>query len=106
MSNELKRKVTTRIEQEQKNKWLSVRGDPELFYLDFKDLGAIIQNNWDLFAPYFPDQIWILSKINELAECRNLVAHNSVIGDHERDVIRVNFNSILKQLVYALRQNF
>jgi hypothetical protein len=54
-----------------------------------------------LFKPYFPQQSWIATKIDELGNCRNLVAHNSYLGKHERDVIRVNFNSIIKQISSA-----
>ena len=80
------------------NKWKRIRGDKELYYLDFKDLCVLIRSNWKLFQKYFPNLPWIETKINELAECRNLIAHNSYLGDHEKDVIRTNFNSILKQL--------
>lgn len=90
--------IAVRKEQEKKNLWIGVRGNSDLFYFDFKDLGVLIQNNWDIFKTYFPDQAWISSKIDELGNCRNLVAHNSVIGEHERDVIRINFRSITKQL--------
>jgi len=90
--------IVHRKNEETKKKWMSLRGDSELFYLDFKDLGTIIQNNWDLFSSYFPDQNWILTKIKELSDCRNLVAHNSFIQEHEKDVIRVNYTSILRQL--------
>ena len=95
--------ISQRKQRESKNKWLRLRGGSEIFYLDFKDLGTIVQNNWNLFSSYFPNQGWILTKINELAECRNLVAHNSFIQSHEKDVIRVNYNSILKQLDLTLR---
>ena len=95
--------ISQRKQRESKNKWLRLRGDSEIFYLDFKDLGTIVQNNWNLFSSYFPNQGWILTKINELGECRNLVAHNSFIQSHEKDVIRVNYNSILKQLDLTLR---
>lgn len=95
--------ITLRKEQEAKNQWISIRGDAELFYLDFKDLGTLILNNWDIFRMYFPDQAWISSKIDELANCRNLVAHNSFVGDHERDVIRVNFRSIVRQLTSYIK---
>lgn len=90
--------IEKRKMQESTNRWLRVRGNSELFYLDFKELGTLIQNNWAIFKDYFPDQSWINSKMDELGNCRNLVAHNSYIGDHERDVIRVNFNSIVRQL--------
>ncbi len=98
LSSNAKKGIEIRKKDEAKNAWMSIRGGSDLFYLDFKDLGDIILNNWELFKPYFPDQSWISSKINELGDCRNLVAHNSFLGDHERDVIRVNFNSIVRQL--------
>ncbi|MCK4427787.1 MAG: hypothetical protein KAW16_04820 [candidate division Zixibacteria bacterium] len=103
LNKDILRGISYRKQQEMKNKWLRLRGDSDIFYLDFKDLGTVIQNNWGLFSPYFPNQSWILSKINELADCRNLVAHNSFIQSHEKDVIRVNYNSILKQLQFSLR---
>jgi hypothetical protein len=90
--------IAFRKRNEERNKWLSIRGNSDLFYTDFKDLADIITNNWPLFAAYFPDQAWIRTKIEEMANCRNLIAHNSYIDDHERDVIRLNFRSILRQI--------
>jgi len=94
----VKKAIESRKKQEVKKQWMRIRGDSDLFYLDFKDLSPIILNNWDLFENYFPDQAWISTKIEELGDCRNLVAHNSYIGDHEKDLIRVYYKSILKQI--------
>lgn len=96
--------ITARKRNEQKNKWLRIRGDSDLYYLDFKDLGDIILNNWPLFSKYFPDQAWIKTKIEEMANCRNLVAHNSYVGEHEREVIRLNFRGIIRQLEQHIGQ--
>jgi hypothetical protein len=98
ISNSVKTSIQARKNAEQKNQWISLRGDSELFYLDFKDLSALITNNWDYFKNYFPDKQWITVKIEELENCRNLVAHNSYIGQLEREVIRVNYNQILRQI--------
>ncbi|MEK4294049.1 Swt1 family HEPN domain-containing protein [Paenibacillus sp. FSL R5-0914] len=98
LNKSIKDSIDIRKKQEEKNKWIRVRANSELFYLDFKELGMILSNNWTLFSKYFPDQNWIITKINEMAECRNLVAHNSYVGRHEKDVVRVNFNSILRQI--------
>ena len=97
-STEIRNKVLKRKQNEERNRWKSVRGDFDVFYLDFADIGSIIVNNWDIFSKYFPDQNWISSKIKELTECRNHIAHNSYIGSHERDIIRVNFTNILRQI--------
>jgi hypothetical protein len=94
----IKDTISGRKRNEEKNRWISVRGSSDLFYLDFIELSALIQNNWDLFKEYFPDQSWISSKLNELYGIRNLVAHNSYVGQHERNILQVTFRSIVKQL--------
>lgn len=98
LNAKLKKTIRVRKSDEEKNNWISIRGNFDLFYLDFKDLGQILRSNWEHFSGFFPDQSWISTKIDELANCRNLVAHNSYISSHERDVIRVNFNSIIRQI--------
>jgi len=98
MNRSIKESISRLKETEGRNQWLSIRGKSELFLVDFKDLGSIISQNWDIFKTHFPDLNWIEAKIGELAQCRNLVAHNSYINDHEKDVIRVNYRSILKQI--------
>lgn len=90
--------ITNRVEKAGANKWLSVRGDSKLFYLDFKDLGSLISNNWDVFQKYFPSRDFIIPKIDEMAECRNLIAHNSLVQETERSVIKTYYNVILKQI--------
>lgn len=98
INNDIRNNIKGRKINEDKNKWLPLRGDSDIFYLDFSDLGNIIQNNWSIFKEYFPNMPWITTKINELADCRHLIAHNSYIDDHGKNVIKTYYNSILKQL--------
>jgi HEPN superfamily Swt1-like protein len=93
-----KKSIDRRKQNEERNKWLHVRDDSELFYLDFGQLAVLVQENWHLFERHFPSEEWITTKIEDMVKCRNLVAHNSYIDDHERDVVRVNFRSIVRQL--------
>lgn len=95
----IQKSIALRKENEEKNKWLSLRGSEELFYLDFKDLAIVISENWELFKACFDSQAWIKTKIDELANIRNLVAHNnSFIDQHNKDVLRINYHQILKQI--------
>jgi len=98
MNRSIKDSISKRKELESRNQWLSIRGNSELFFIDFKDLGSLISLNWEIFKPHFPDLPWIESKIAELAQCRNLVAHNSFVTDHEKNLIRLYYHSILKQI--------
>jgi hypothetical protein len=99
----LKRTIEERMKNAAAQKWLGVRGI-ELFYLDFKDLGSVINNNWDLFSKYFPSQDFILPKLNDMAECRNKIAHNSYVNDVERNLIKTYYNVILKQISDTMKE--
>ncbi|WP_148550645.1 Swt1 family HEPN domain-containing protein [Paraclostridium bifermentans] len=103
ISTPLKRSIQVRKDNENKNLWLSVRGNLDLFYLDFKDLKTIIVSNWSLFESYFPSQEFITSKIAEIAECRNKVAHNSYINVDERNLIKSYYTSILGQISKSMK---
>jgi hypothetical protein len=103
INKDIETKLDIRKKEEIKNQWIRLRGDSEIFYLDFEDLASIISNNWDIFKNYFPSEYWITTKIQELSKCRNLVAHNSYIENNERELIRVYFNAILKQISSAYR---
>jgi hypothetical protein len=74
--------IIDKVEQRKKDieskKWLSFNENSDIFYLDFKELGDIIRKNWDDFRSYFPNQDFILTKIKEIADVRNLIAHNKL----------------------------
>jgi hypothetical protein len=103
LPGDIHKKIKNRKSGQEKNKWLSIRGNNDLFYLDLEDLGRIIQNNWGLFKEYFPDQNWIVGKIKEISNVRNLVAHNSYVKEDERDLLRLYYTQILKQLQQTLK---
>jgi Swt1-like HEPN len=105
VTKSLRNTISNRKEKAENKKWLSVRGDSDLFYLDFKDLGTLVNSNWDIFEAYFDTQDFILPKINEMAECRNLIAHNSYIGKTERELLKSYYNSILKQIENKFSKN-
>ena len=98
ISADSSQKIGSRKLEEKKHKWLSVRGGNDLFYLDLEDLGKIIINNWDIFLNYFPNQNWIIGKIEEISKIRNLIAHNSYVEKNDRDLLRHYYTQILKQI--------
>ncbi len=81
------------------NKYLSVRESFDIFYLDFKDLSLIIKNNWEIFENYFPTEEFIISKLTDMANCRNLIDYNSFVGDIEKNLVKSYYDVILKQLM-------
>lgn len=85
---------------EQESKYLPLRGDNDLFYCDFIELGKIIVGNWTVFGKYFPkkNEHWLNVMVDELYKIRCLVAHNSYVGKDERDALKVYYKSITAQL--------
>lgn len=85
---------------EKESKYLPVRGDSNLFYCDFIELGKIMISNWSIFGKYFPKQNehWLNVMVDELYKIRCLVAHNSYVGDHERQSLKVYYKNITLQL--------
>lgn len=93
----VRNKISGRKANESQNKYISVRGTTDLFYMDFKELGDVIVNNQELISK-FPNENWVRVKIDELGNIRNLIAHNSYIGEHELKIISTNYESILRQI--------
>lgn len=85
-------------EQERTKKWLPLRGDNDLYYLDFSKLSDLIINNWGHFEDIIPDQHWIKVKLDEMYNIRCLIAHNSYISDENFELLNVTTKQILKQI--------
>ncbi|MFW9969690.1 MAG: Swt1 family HEPN domain-containing protein [Candidatus Odinarchaeota archaeon] len=98
MNKRIGKKVNNRKQNEIFNKWLSVRGDSDLYYTDFDDLRVIISSNWDIFHPYFPKESWIITYLEDLYKIRNKIAHNIPIEENERDTVKALLNNIYNQL--------
>jgi hypothetical protein len=100
MPTKVQETISKMKSSENETKYLPVRGDNDLFYCDFIQLGKIIVGNWTVFGQYFPDQNehWLNVLISELYKIRCLVAHNSFVGDHERQSLKVYYKNITLQL--------
>lgn len=98
ISKKTKSGIENRKQEERSKKWLPLRGDSELYYLDFIELADLITNNWDYFKTAIPDQNWINVKLKEMYDIRCLIAHNSFISEENIQLLNVTMNQILKQL--------
>ncbi|MBR3946686.1 MAG: hypothetical protein IKJ56_06230 [Bacteroidales bacterium] len=94
----LKQGIETRKSQEQSKKWLPLRGDNNLYYLDFIDLADVIANNWDYFKDDIPSQEWIKIKMQDVYDIRCLIAHNSYISDDNIQLLESTTKQIISQL--------
>lgn len=100
ISRKVKSGMESRKKEERSRKWLPLRGDKDLFYMDFNDLADIIVNNWDCFENDIPDQGWIKVKIQEMYDIRCLIAHNSYISEDNIQLLNLTTKQILAQLQF------
>lgn len=98
ISSAIKKRIVIRKEDERKNKWISSRGTSEIFYADFKDLGHLIQNNWEIFEEFFPSPVFVTSKLDDISKFRNLIAHNSSLSSNDFDILKSYYNIIIQQI--------
>lgn len=106
LNNRIRNKIKRRKKQEEDNKWIGHSRGSDIFYLDFKELSNIFQNNWQLFKSFFPNQEWITTKINDLAEIRNFIAHNSSsIPASQKKLIEAYYENLLGQIGDALEDD-
>lgn len=80
---DMKRKLADRKKEEEKNLWHAGRSDAPLFYIDFGDLALLIMNHWPVFKDFFPNQVWISSRIQETERSRNVIAHTNRLPEVE-----------------------
>jgi len=106
----IKRKIQEEIDfrkkEEKKHNWISLRKDSNLFYIDFANLKTIISNNWSLFENYFPNEIWIRSRLDDLYKLRIRVAHNNYIERVDYNNLISITNTIYSQLASTLKYEY
>jgi len=98
INKKINEKIKERKDNEKNKKWMSIRGDSDLFYTDLLDLKTIISSNWSLFRHLFPKEQWLTSKLEELYDLRNKVAHNSYLGWNEQQTADTYITNIYSQL--------
>lgn len=92
------KKVEDRKSKEGPNRWHTRRGAHEIHYTDFGDLKAIIRKNFVDFEDLFPDENWVVSRLDELEASRNIIAHSNVLEDRELSRVRLYLDDWLRQV--------
>jgi hypothetical protein len=79
--------------------WHGKRGARDLDYTLLSHLWGIINHNWKLFEPYFPNKVWIEDIItNEMNVSRRVIAHMNPLAADDVKNIEAAFRKWVKQL--------
>lgn len=97
-SSRMKQKFISLKNREAKNKWLTSRGADELNYIDWGDLVTLIRKYQDYFASYIGDINFVVLRLGELENLRNVIAHNGLLPDEEITRIELYFKDWCKQV--------
>ncbi len=87
--------------EDQDNRWHERRKAHEIYYTDFKDLEAIIINNWPIFKTFFPrtdGQFFVKRVLSPILPSRNIIAHTNPITSKEARRLALNFQDWRDQL--------
>ncbi|MCT2197593.1 Swt1 family HEPN domain-containing protein [Paenibacillus sp. p3-SID1389] len=97
---QLRGKVKNRKEVENKNKWLSPRGNGSpLYYVDWGDLVSIIRKFESFFLPIIKELKFVELRLEELEKLRNIVAHNGYLpSDEDFQRIVLSFRDWCRQI--------
>jgi hypothetical protein len=93
----IRKRVKTRIEEDQKNRWHGSRGTEEINYCDFGDLSSTIVTNWELFEDVLSNLEWSKSILSALEKSRNIVMHGGIVAQEDVERIGMNIRDWIRQ---------
>lgn len=83
---------------EEKNKYHSSRGDSNINYTMLDNLAQIVVKNWEEFSDIIPNQAWLVSRMDDLSMCRNVIMHTGVLPQYEIERIESIARDFIRQL--------
>ena len=98
VSEKIRKRAESRMDEEKKIKWHSQRGDEPLNYTTMGDLGNVINNNWILFEPYFQSPTWASNIFSVIERSRNVIMHSGMLGREDIDRLGINIRDWIKQV--------
>ncbi|MBK8246644.1 MAG: hypothetical protein IPK85_04500 [Gemmatimonadetes bacterium] len=97
-SQPMMKKVDDRRETETRNQWHAGRNTHPVNYVDFGDLGLLIQNHWAEFRDLLPTQAWAVSRLSDAERTRNVIAHTNRLSSEELARLELIVSDWIKQV--------
>lgn len=87
-----------RMEDEQKTKWHSQRGQNPINYTTLSNLVAIMRHHWTVFEPYIQDIDWASTIFDAIERSRNVIMHSGVLGKADIERLGIYVRDWIKQV--------
>ena len=98
ISQKIRDFAQSRMDDDERNAWHGRRGKHPIYYIDISHYISIIQSRWSDFEDLFPNQSWVVERINEIARSRNVIDHHNPLQKADQARIRVFFADWCKQV--------
>lgn len=83
---------------ESQNAWHGRRGSHPIYYTDLSHLKTILQEGWSDFHDLFPNQNWVMTRIDELSTLRNIIDHHNPLGVDDQKLVKMYCDHWFKQI--------
>jgi hypothetical protein len=98
VSEGIRKKVASRMDDDAKFRWHGTRGGTEIQYCDFGDLSSIIISNWSVFEEIIVNVDWVKSLLSVLERSRNIIMHGGILANQDVERIGVNIRDWVRQV--------
>jgi len=98
VSTEIQKKVTQKMEKEEKYKFHSARGGDLIDYTNFNNLTNIIGRNYSYFEPHFISIEWARTLLISLENSRNVIMHGGELSIEDIERIGINIRDWTNQI--------
>ncbi len=97
VSEKIRKRVKTRMEEDAKFRYHGSRGATEIMYCDFGDLSSIIVTNWTVFEDVLANLEWAKAVLATLERARNIVMHGGVLAREDIERVGMNIRDWIRQ---------
>lgn len=98
VSEKIRKRAESRMEEENKIRWHTPRGDSFINYTEFGDLVSIITINWSLFEPHLQSLEWVKQIITTVERSRNVIMHSGELVNEDIERIGTSIRDWIRQV--------
>ena len=98
VSEKIRKRAETRMEEEKKVRWHTQRGDDPINFTSLPDLISIVRKNWERFQPYIHSVEWAASVFDIVERSRNVIMHSGTLGKEDIERLGINIRDWIKQV--------
>ncbi len=98
VSNKIRERAESLMEEEKKVRWHVQRGDDPINFTTLPNLISVIRKNEEKFQPYIHSIEWAASIFDTVERSRNVIMHSGSLGKEDIERLGINIRDWIKQV--------